>query len=123
MSVFIITVVLVATIAVLAYPFFVRPSRQGALDDAAEELAQRLRRSRDRVYEEVRALQQEYFLNNLSEDEYRAQLLAARLRAAELMRQQQQVQEALLSIEEAVDEEMRQAVENADLTDAKERTG
>jgi hypothetical protein len=122
LSVFIITVVLIATVAVLAYPFFARPSRHRALDDAAEELAQRLRRSRDRVYEEIRALQQEYFLNNLSEEEYRTQLQAARLHAADLMRQQQQVQEALLSIEEAVDEEMRQALEDPAPAESKERS-
>jgi hypothetical protein len=59
------------------------------------------------VYEEIRALQQEYFLNNLSDEEYRAQLQTARLQAAELMRQQEHVQEALADIEAAVDFEMR----------------
>lgn len=110
MAVFVITVLLVTIIAVLAYPFFVRPSRQGALDDAADELAQRLRRSRDRVYEEIRALQQEYFLGNLTEEEYRTQLRGARIQAADLMRQQQHVQDALTSIEASVDEEMRHAI-------------
>ena len=110
MAVFLITVLLIAVVAVLAYPFFARPSRQGELDDAAGELAQRLRRSRDRVYEEIRALQQEYFLSNLTEDEYREQLQAARVHAADLMRQQQQVQETLAVIQDAVDEEIRAAI-------------
>ena len=109
MAVFLVTALLIATIAVIAYPFFAHSSRRESLDDAAAELAQRLRRARDRVYEEIRALQQEYFLNNLTEDEYRQQLHAARMHAAELMRQQQQVQETLAAIQDAVDEEMASA--------------
>lgn len=106
MPVFLITLVLAATLVVLAYPFFVRPKGSGALDDAAEELGQRLRRSRDRVYEEIRALQQEYFLKNLTESEYRAQLQEGRHEAARLMQQQQQVQQTLADIEGEVEIEM-----------------
>ena len=121
MAVFVITVLVAATIAILAYPFFVRPSKRGALDDAADELAQRLRRSRDRLYEEIRALRQEYFLNNLTEEEYRSQLQEARLQAADLMRRQQQVQETLETIERAVDEDMRLAL--GDATPASDENG
>ena len=71
MPIFIVTVVLIATLAVLAYPFIVRRTRREGLDDAAVDLAQRLRRARDRVYEEIRALQQEYFLGNVPENESR----------------------------------------------------
>jgi hypothetical protein len=114
------TLVLAVTLAVLAYPYLVTPKRSGALDDAAEELGQRLRRSRDRVYEEIRALQQEYFLKNLTEDEYRAQLQAGRLEAAGLMQQQQQVQQTLADIEALVEEEMNAVVEQAPLDAAPE---
>ena len=107
------TFVLAVILAVLAYPYLVAPKRNGALDDAAEELSQRLRRSRDRVYEEIRALQQEYFLDGLTEEEYRGQLQAARQQAAGLMREQQQVQQTLADIEDLVEEEMIAAVNQA----------
>jgi hypothetical protein len=109
------TLVLLVTLAVLAYPYFVSPKRNGAFDDAAQELGQRLRRSRDRVYEEIRALQQEFFLDNLTEEEYRAQLQGARLEAAHLMQQQQQVQLTISEIEAAVDQEMVEVAKQASL--------
>lgn len=109
MPIFIVTVVLIATLAVLAYPFIVRRTRREGLDDDAADLAQRLRRARDRVYEEVRALQQEYFLGNVPEDEYRELLWTARRDAASLMRQQEQVQQTLEEISEEVEQELQQS--------------
>lgn len=112
------TFVLAVTLAVLVYPYVFPPKGSRSLDDAAEELGQRLRRARDRVYEEIRALQQEYFLKNLSEDEYRAQLQQARLEAARLMREQQQVQQTLSAIEALVEDEMNAASKRASLDTA-----
>ncbi len=113
MTIFIVTIVLAAILLVLAYPFVIQRSGRGMVDDAAAELAQRLRRSRDRVYEEIRALQQEYFLSNLTEDEYQGQLQAARLEAANLMRQQQEVQQTLSDVEAAVEQELREIAADA----------
>ena len=113
MTIFIVTIVLAAILLVLAYPFIIQRNGRGMIDDAGAELAQRLRRSRDRVYEEIRALQQEYFLGNLTEEEYQRQLKDARLEAAELMRQQQQVQQTLADVEAAVEEELRQIASDA----------
>jgi flagellar basal body-associated protein FliL len=109
LPIFIATVVLIATLAVLAYPFFVRRANRDGLDDAAVDLAQRLRRARDRVYEEIRALQQEYFLGNTPEDKYRELLQAARMDAASLMQQQQQVQQKLEEINDQIEQELEQA--------------
>jgi Tfp pilus assembly protein FimT len=103
------TFVLAVTLAVLVYPYVFPPKRNRSLDDAAEELGQRLQRARDRVYEEIRALQQEYFLKTLSEDEYRSQLQQARHEAARLMREQQQVQQTLAEIEALAEKEMNAA--------------
>ena len=104
---------LAVTLAVLAYPYFFPPKRNHALDNAAEELGQRLRRSRDRVYEEIRALQQEYFLGNVINEEYRTQLQDARLQAARLMREEQQVQQTLMHIQEEVEQEIRTVITQA----------
>ena len=107
MTVLVVTLLVAASVAVLAYPLLVR--RPPGPDEQAEELALGLRKARDRVYEEIRALQQEHFLESVSQAEYEEQLQAARLRAAELLAQQQQVQQTLASIDEAVEEQMRLA--------------
>ena len=107
MTVLVVTLLVAASVAVLAYPLLVR--RPADPDEQAEELALGLRKARDRVYEEIRVLQQEYFLESVSPAEYAEQLQAARLRAAELLAEQQQVQHTLASIDEAVEEQMRLA--------------
>ena len=108
MTVLVVTLLLVGSLAVLAYPLFMQ--RRGALlDEPAAELTLQLRRARDRVYDEIRTLQQEYFLESVSEEDYRAQLQAARLRAAQFLREQQQVQQTVETIDRAVEEEMRRA--------------
>ena len=111
LPIFIVTVVLIATLAVLAYPLVVRRNQREGLDDAAVDLGQRLRRARDRVYEEIRALQQEYFLGNMPEDEYHQLLHTARMDAASLMQQQQQVQQTLEEIDDEVERELEQAAQ------------
>lgn len=113
MEILVITVLVAVSLAVIIYPFATRSAEHDRLEDPADELAQHLRRSRDRVYEEIRALQQEYFLKSLSEEEYRAQLEAARLQAAHLLREQQHVQETIVDVDDAVEGQMRgAAVEN-----------
>ncbi len=107
MTVLVVTLLVAASVAVLAYPLLVR--RSPSPDEQAEELALGLRKARDRVYEEIRVLQQEHFLQSVSHEEYAEQLQAARLRAAELLAQQQQVQQTLASINEVVNEQMRRA--------------
>ena len=105
MTVAVVTLLAFAAVAALAYPFWAA-RRGGARRDPAEELAEGIRRARERVYEELRALQQERFLGVPSEEEYERQLRAARLRAAELVREQQQVQGAVRDIERGVDAEL-----------------
>ena len=107
MTVIVVTLLVAASVAVLAYPLLVR--RSADPDEQAEELSLGLRKARDRVYEEIRVLQQEYFLQTISQEEYTEQLQAARLRAAGLLAQQQQVQETVRSIGEDVEEQMRLA--------------
>ena len=107
MTVLVVTLLVAASVAVLAYPLLIR--RSADPDEQAEELSLGLRKARDRVYEEIRVLQQEYFLETVSQEEYTEQLQAARLRAAELLAEQQHVQHTLRSIDEAVEEQMRLA--------------
>ena len=119
MTIAIVTIVVLVSLAVLAYPFVAGRSERDRAEDAASDLAQRLRRSRDRVYEGIRVLQQEYFLANLTEEEYRERLREARLEAAKLLQQQQQVQQTLGAIGAAVEAELREAAAEADRQEEK----
>jgi hypothetical protein len=122
LTLFIVTLVVLVSLAVLVYPFVVGQSESERAEDSADDLAQRLRRSRDRVYEEIRALQQEYFLDNMTQEQYREQLGAARLEAARLMQQQRQVQQTLQDIEATVEAEIRNAAGESRTQDAGDAT-
>ena len=119
MTIAIVTIIVLVSLAVLAYPFVAGRSERDRAEQAASDLAQRLRRSRDRVYEGIRVLQQEYFLANMTEEEYRERLREARLEAARLLQQQQQVQQTLGAIGAAVEAELREAAAEADRQEEK----
>ena len=106
MTILVVTLLALIAIAVLVYPFWAARQGSSRSRDHAQELADGVRRARERVYEEIRALQQEYFLGVLTPEEHEEQLRAARLRAAELVREQQQVENAVLDIERQVDDEL-----------------
>ncbi len=108
MTILVLTLLVLVAIVVLVYPFWAARYGGVLFDDPARDLEAGIRRARDRVYEEIRALQQEYFLGNMTEAEYRAQLQAARQRAAELIREQQQVNETAAAIQDRVDTELRE---------------
>ena len=108
MAILIITLLLAASLVVVLYPVLSRRTETSP-DDAGQQLAEGLRRQRDRVYEELRALEQERFLRQLSDDEYEAQLQAARVRAAALLRQQERTQETLARLDQELEREIHQA--------------
>ena len=114
MTILILTLLVLVAVAILAYPFWAARHGGVLFDDPARDLEAGIRRARDRVYEEIRALQQEYFLGNTTETEYRAQLQTARRRAAELIREQQQVNEATAAIERRVDAELQELLSRGD---------
>jgi len=99
----------ILSLVVVAYPLLTSRGAARPIDDPAVELAQRLRRARDRVYEEIRALQQERFMRDITEEQYQEQLNAARLRAAQLLQEQRRVQETIAEIEAAVEAGMARA--------------
>ena len=106
MTIFLATLLVAASVAIVLYPLWRRRGGVHRLDDPAVELRDRLRRARDRTYEEIRALQQERFMRDLSDEEYRAQLDELRLRAADLIRQQSRVQDTLAEIEDTIEDEL-----------------
>ena len=111
MTILVLTLLVFAAVALLAHPFWAARHGGRSLGDPARDLEEGVRRARDRVYEEMRALQQEYFLNNAAEEDYRARLHAARVRAAELLNQQRSARETADAIERRVDAEIRGTAE------------
>ena len=113
MSILLGSLLLAACLCIVAWPLARRTAAQAAGEEA-DALAEGLRRARERVYEEIRALQQERFLGNLTPEQYRAQLDAARSRAAHLAAQQAGVQEAMASVEEEAEAALRAAAGEAE---------
>lgn len=111
MTILVLTLLVLASVAVLAYPFWAERRGVARFDDPARDLEEGVRRARDRVYEEMRALQQERFLSGGGDEEYRARLQAARVRAAELIREQRRARETADAIERGVDAELRAAAD------------
>ena len=109
MVILIITLLLVASLVLVLEPVLRRRTVSGTPEDTAQRLTENLRRERDRIYEELRVLQQERFLRHLTDEEYQAQQEAARLRAALLLRQQQQVQETVAGLDQELESAISQA--------------
>ncbi len=110
MVILIVTTLLLVSLVVVLYPLLLpRAESSGLEDDPAEELADRLRRARDRVYEEMRVLQQEHFLHHLTDAEYQERVRAARVQAAVLLRQQQRVRETVVGLDQTLEAEIDRA--------------
>ncbi len=112
MTILLATLLVAATVAIVLYPIWRGRGGAHRLDDPGVGIRDRLRRARDRTYEEIRALQQERFMRDLSDEEYQAQLDELRVRAAELIREQDRVQETLAEMEDAIEEELRRRAED-----------
>ena len=96
MAILIATVLTAVLLAIVAYPVLVQRGRRAAeADEPLAEAIEQLRRARDRTYEEIRALQQERFMRDISDQEYQAQLEALRAQAARLIQQQRDMQAGL----------------------------
>ena len=106
MSILIITLLVIVSLGFVVYPLVTRRPESEASEELAQQATQQLRQARERIYEEIRALQQEYFLAHMSKEEYQSRLAEARVQAATLLQQQEQVQETLAQAEAAVEAQM-----------------
>ena len=92
------TLLILISITIVSYPIWANRNQSQKIVDPIEEIEEISRRSRERVYEEIRILQQEYFLKNITPEEYSAQLNVAREKAAALLVNQQEATQILDSI-------------------------
>jgi crotonobetainyl-CoA:carnitine CoA-transferase CaiB-like acyl-CoA transferase len=103
MYILIITLLIIVSLGFVVYPLVTRRPESEASEELAQQATQQLRQARERIYEEIRAMQQEYFLAHMPKEEYQARLAEARVQAATLLQQQEQVQETLAQAEAAVE--------------------
>ena len=85
MSIAIAAVIAVAVVAIVAWPFL-SPSRPDAVPDDVRDGAERLRRARADVYDEIRQLESDHGAGLVEDDDYRAQRRDLRVAAARIMR-------------------------------------
>lgn len=109
MTILFATLLVAGALALVLWPFVSHRVAGARLEGPADDLRRRLRRGRERLYEEIRALQQERFMRDLTDDEYRAQLDELRLRAAEFMREEGTIEQTLSAMDAEIDDAMRRA--------------
>jgi hypothetical protein len=84
----------IAVVVIIAWPFLrSRRRRSGASAELSD--AGQLRVAREEIYDQIRQLEADYNAQIVREDEYQSHLRELRLRAAELMRTQDQLPEKL----------------------------
>lgn len=104
MALAITTLLILISITIVGYPIWTNRNQSQRIVDPLEEIEEISRRARERLYEEIRILQQEYFLKNISPEEYSMQLNAAREKAASLLVNQQEATQILDTIYSEVNE-------------------
>ena len=107
MAFLIALLLVVLTIAVLLYPF-VKLRRRGdkpKLDDSFLETGSK----RGAIYEEIRALQLEYDLGRISEEDYQQRLQRYRVDAAATLREEGRLKEESGTLDQVLEEEVQKA--------------
>ena len=79
---------------IISWPFFRGSRRRAGASSELSEAAQ-FRVAREEIYDQIRQLEVDFEAKILREDEYQSHLRELRIRAAELMRAQDQLPEEL----------------------------
>ncbi|NQW19007.1 MAG: hypothetical protein HQ478_16160 [Chloroflexi bacterium] len=84
----------IAVLVIISWPFF-RSGRRRAGASSDLSAAAQLRVAREEIYDQIRQLEADFEAKIVREDEYSSHLRELRVRAAELMRAQDQLPEKL----------------------------
>jgi hypothetical protein len=84
----------IAVVVIISWPFFRGHRRRLSAPSELSEAAQ-FRVAREEIYDQIRQLEADCEANIVREDEYQSHLRELRVRAAELMRAQDQLPEKL----------------------------
>ena len=90
MAILIISLLIISSLIVVFYPILSFQISGRHFDQAYEHLNDVLGRRHERIYEELKVLEQERFLGHMTEEEYAAQLKRSQNEMAELLKQQNQ---------------------------------
>lgn len=101
------TLLVILNLGIVLYPLVYPNFSQRSKEEAEQLVSARLRRARERIYEEMRILQQEYFLNTLPGKEYKTQLANLRRSAAILLREQETLQDTLIQLDANAEQELQ----------------
>ena len=104
MALFVNLLLVLVSVVVLAWPIL--RGRQAASSstsplDSLEEVLKR----RQRIYDEIQTLVLDHEIGNLRTAEYEEELGAQRLKAADALREQEQIQDALSRLEDEIEDE------------------
>tara|TARA_A100001037_G_scaffold68811_3_gene61248 strand:+ start:7775 stop:8104 length:330 start_codon:yes stop_codon:yes gene_type:complete len=109
MTIAITTLLVMICVLIVGLPFWTRSNYGKKIVDPLEEIEEISRRSRERIYEEIRVLQQEYFLNSISQEEYILQLNSAREKAAALLVSQQEAKRVIDNVYTKIEQSFNDA--------------
>ncbi len=109
MTIAITTLLVMICVLIVGLPFWTRSNYGEKIVDPLEEIEEISRRSRERIYEEIRVLQQEYFLNSISQEEYILQLNSAREKAAALLVSQQEAKRVIDNVYTKIEQSFNDA--------------
>ena len=95
----------IVSILVVALPFLSK-RRTAREDDPISRFLEDLERKRRQIYLEIRSLQTDHDTGKIPEEEFRTLLQEYRLRAAELLKRQREIEEKRKAIEESIELEV-----------------
>tara|TARA_B100001750_G_C15227194_1_gene456280 strand:+ start:199 stop:591 length:393 start_codon:yes stop_codon:yes gene_type:complete len=121
MLLLLVCLILVLSISIVVYPIVFSGTSVTHPDDTIEG-AESLRRQRERIYEELKIIQQEYFLNHLPHSAYVEQRDTLRERAALYLYKESIAEEASDDLEISIEEQLEHLL-YADEAEPKDSTG
>ena len=99
-------------LGVVLWPFLRRGGTTAA-PNTAKLLAQ-VQRRREAIYDAISSLQVEYRLGQVNAADYQERFQAYRLQAAAALREQEELEELLVALDQALEEEIRAARRSSD---------
>jgi hypothetical protein len=103
MAILIISLLIISSLVVVFYPILSLQTSGRQFDETYEHMHAVLGRRHERIYEELKVLEQERFLGHMTEEEYDTQLNRGQNELAELLKQQNQLAVTLNDINSELD--------------------
>ena len=103
MPAFFATILILSCLVLVLEPLFRQKYGAENIQVALENHDNEFIKSREGIYQEIRTIQQEWFMQNLTEDQYRHELEMLRLKAATILKAQDESRREISNIQSEVD--------------------